>query len=96
MIRVAAAFKGQPPLEGNLGVDLRVARVFIGANNSVRLAADTEKSFDCTITLGLDTLTKFETANDFERAIMLADGDVDVQGDSGLAEKFAGILRSAA
>lgn len=98
MVRAAAALKGQPPLDGTILVDFGVeGQIFIRGDNMLRNIppAGMSPAADCTIMLSLDALTRFENAGDIERAIMLTDGSVIVEGDSALAEKFARILQAA-
>ncbi len=94
MVRAAAALKGQPPLGGSILVDFGAdGHAYIYADNMVAESPATPP--DCTITLSLAALTRFENAGDIERAIMLEDGSVTVDGDSALAQKFAQILQAA-
>jgi putative sterol carrier protein len=91
--RAQAALKGQPPLGGSVLVDFGSdGHVYIDAANVVNGTPPAE--VDCTITLSLSTLDALESGSESIVWAMI-DGDVTVDGDRDLAERFGKIVQSA-
>ncbi len=98
IVRAQTALNGRPPLGGSIAVDFGkdAGCVLVTKTNGVGPLPVRPASLmpppDCTITLSLDTLSKIEGGSVWP----FIDGEVQIDGDRSLAEKFGSILKAAA